>query len=520
VNKKLYIVIGVLLFAILVLSACSNAMTTSSAAAQPSSSTGQPKTGGILKIAIPQEGHDLGDHSSVSLWDKIDCQPAYERLARYDSKAQAQPWLADSWTIASDVKSITVKLKKGIKFQDGSDFNAAAVKWNWEELKRLNSGYADTLGTVDVIDDYTVRANLSQPDSTIVTKLLCEGGFMASPASWSKNGNADWGKSNPVGTGAFIFVSYPTGGPITYKKNPNYWQPGKPYLDGIEISVIPDEVTRDAAFRAGEVDVNMTPTVDQIKAFSKDQYNIKSDATFNIDVLVTDASNADSPFSKLQVRQALTYAVDSQALVNNFSTPGLAYVTNQWALPSNWAWSPNAAKYPFNVQKAKELLTAAGYPNGFSTKIMCNPSYQLKATAIQAMLKDVGIIAAVETYSGPGLFEFMQKGWKNSILYFGMCPDTDMTMRMSWLKTSYPIYPSQYHSAEVDKLIDDALAAPDLATKQARTWKVQDKYFGEQLGWTCLFYNMSIGAVNKKVQNAHFYDYEDMQWWPEGAWIK
>jgi peptide/nickel transport system substrate-binding protein len=100
---------------------------------------------GVLHIATPAEGNALGDPASISLWDKLDAQPALERLARIDAQGTAQPWLAESWEIGADGKTLTVKLKQGIQFHDGTEFNAEAVKWNWEHQKSTKSAYADTL---------------------------------------------------------------------------------------------------------------------------------------------------------------------------------------------------------------------------------------------------------------------------------------------------------------------------------------------------------------------------------------
>ena len=179
---------------------------------------------------------------------------AIEYLGRMDASETSQPWLVESWETGADAKSLTVKLKEGIIFHDGTDFDAEAVKWNWEHYMEASSTYTASIESIDVIDKYTVRANLSRPDVGIVDKLTYNAGAMVSPSAWEANG-AEWAEMNPVGTGPFEFVSWNPETSMVFKKFDGYWQEGKPYLDGVEFYVITDEMTRMFSFQGGEVDV-------------------------------------------------------------------------------------------------------------------------------------------------------------------------------------------------------------------------------------------------------------------------
>ena len=225
-----------------------SAVPASSAASKPD------KYGGILKISmntglVGTLGYmpELGNAAGVQM------QAVFERLMLLKMDGSLDPELATSWKVADDRKSITMNLRKGVKFHDGSDFNADVCKWNLDLQMAAKKPDVKDWTSIDVIDPYTIRINLSTYANTLfsaLSKLTITG--MMSKDAFDKKG-IDWVKANPVGTGPFMFVEYVRDGKLTLKKNPNYWDPGKPYLDGIEMSVIPDDTVRNLAFQRGDI---------------------------------------------------------------------------------------------------------------------------------------------------------------------------------------------------------------------------------------------------------------------------
>ena len=221
--------------------------------------TSQIKRGGTLRIANAQAPGTLGDPGSTLKSDQVMRCPALERLGEFNGSAQLEPFLADSWQSDSQAKTFTVKLKQGINFHDNTPFNATAVKWNWDRLKAAKHPDLDGVTAINILDEYTVQVILAKWDNSIVYKLIYDAGGMVSPTAWAKNGEA-WGKLNPVGTGPFRLSDYVAGTSVTYEAWNGYWQKGKPYLDGIEFEIIPDQSNRMATFQSGGVDIviNMT----------------------------------------------------------------------------------------------------------------------------------------------------------------------------------------------------------------------------------------------------------------------
>ena len=170
------------------------------------------------------------------------------------------PWLAQSYKVAKDLRSITLTVRPGIKFHDGTDCDAEAIKWNLERYRLSDNPELKVVASIDVPNHSAVRLNLSKWDSTLVGSLAGIPGMIISPTAY-KTHDDEWCRTHPVGTGPFKFVSWQKEVRTKYEKFDSYWQKGKPYLDGIEFVTITDPVTRAAAFKRGEVDdlINVVP---------------------------------------------------------------------------------------------------------------------------------------------------------------------------------------------------------------------------------------------------------------------
>ena len=329
-----------------------------------------PQRGGILKIAHAVDADNLGD-PTVRPMSSTGVRVAYmavETLLRYDDKGLPVPWLATGWKISKDLKSITFTLRKGVKFHDGTDFNAEAVKWNLDRYRTSTNPELKAVESIDVVDGSTIKLNISAWNSTLIDNLTMHAGMMISPASFQKNG-PEWAKTHPIGTGPFKFVSWQRDTSIKFEKFSGYWQKGKPYLDGIEYVIIADMMSRTAAFKKGEANVLLILEPNDVKDLEKEgKYYFSTGGLSGTNIAVAgDSGHADSPFADVRVRRAVEYAVDKKALVDTLSIGGK--VCNQYAYPGTWGVNPNVKGYPYDPTKAKNLLAEAGYPNGFKTTL-------------------------------------------------------------------------------------------------------------------------------------------------------
>lgn len=400
--KKWFIPLAILLVLIFVISGCSNGTTTTAVATTPAKTTAAPTT--TAPIVTPKKGgafkiiDTAGPSSSLgwladptvlvmAMWNS----PMFEALLQGDNNGNFAPCLAERWEIAPDLLSVTLYLHKGVKFHDGSDLTAEVVKWNFDVCIAAKLSKLADYKSVEVIDTYTVRINLKQYTNTLMSDLttnwiISKANYDKAQAAFEKTGvapnGADYCRWNPVGTGPFKIVEWKRDAYIKWVKFNDYWQPGKPYLDSMEMDFVLDSAVRAAAFLSGSVDAEGGVVSQQDADIVTKGYKIETGYDASM-VLVPDSANMASPFSILEVRQAVDYAINRDAITK---ARGFGYWTPiyQWAVPNTYSWITNLKPREFNPAKAKELLKAAGYPNGFECSIFSNADQDTRV-AIQGL---------------------------------------------------------------------------------------------------------------------------------------
>jgi peptide/nickel transport system substrate-binding protein len=322
--------------------------------------------------------------------------PVTENLILTDAEENIVPWLAETVDSSADGKIVTFTLKKGIKFTDGTDFNAQAVKYNLEAVKAAKvSGGAilDNVESYEVVNDYTLKVYLKSYDARFLLGLVQAGiGVMVSPTALAKPTTPEKAaKDHLVGTGPFLFDSWSLNQYIKMKKNPNYWQPGRPYADAIEIRNNPDLTTSVLSLKAGEV--NMVGNIDpaQYIELQKEGYGVFIPDLAFVFSLVTDSANPNSPFAKKQVREAVEYAIDKAGMAKGLGK-GLQWPADQLGAPKDPWYIKDYPARTYDPVKAKLLLGQAGYPDGFKTILHSDVRIrQDEIVAIQTYLNAIGI---------------------------------------------------------------------------------------------------------------------------------
>ncbi len=379
------------------------------------SGSGPHQYGGVLHIVDTPPGSPFGvpwEIIGVSICSAI---PALEPLVRMDRKGNIYPCLAESWTVARDKKSITLKIRKGVKFHDGTELNAEAVRFNLQAEMDAKIGGAISWASVEAPDSNTIRINLKEYDNRVFVSLASTMGTIISPAALQKNG-IEWARWHPVGTGPFEFVSYERDVAVKYKKFKDYWDKGKPYLDGVELPYMRDPQTIKAALLAGEIDMFGENGGEMIKEMISAGFKDFS-ADNGIVMLMPDSANADSPLADKRVREAVSTAIDREAIAR---ARGFGY----WGPGTQMAYAEQSAYLKdyhggkYDPAKARQLLAAAGYPSGFKTKLIVMPTVVDRdaAVAIQGFLTAVGIQAEVETPEMSRFRQYQTKGWRGFLV--------------------------------------------------------------------------------------------------------
>jgi ABC-type transport system substrate-binding protein len=484
-----------------------------------------PKYGGTLRIGYALDADNIGDPvarpmSSTGVRIGV---TAVETLLHYDEKGMPVPWLATDWKVSKNLRSITFTLRKGVKFHDGTNFNAEAVKWNIDRYRTSSNVELKAVASVDVLDDSTVRLNLSTWSNTLLDSLTMHAGMMISPTAYQKNGG-DWCRKNAVGTGPFKFVSWQLESRLRFEKFNGYWQKGKPYLDAIEWVIISDMMTRTAAFKRGEVNVFPNLEPQDVKELEKeDKYYFSTGGLTGLNYsLAGDSGHPNSPFANVRVRQAIEHAIDKQTLVDAL-TYGYGKVCNQYAYPGSWGVNPDVKGYPYNPDRARRLLAEAGYPNGFKTTLY-TPGwgfYVYPPPAIQEYLKKVGITLEIEVVDQGRHQTILRSGWRDGLIF----PQTTMSLPDAAINLAARASCQSYLKGSImcaddyEAVLVKALAAPDFETKKKLTWEAQ-KLLIDKYAIINFFYTQArINSFYKNVHDTGIGETIDTQWTPEDAWI-
>ncbi len=320
----------------------------------------------------------------------------FNTLVTYDAQLNVQPQLAETWEFSEDRLTLTFHLRQGVTFHNGRDFTADDVVKNIERAKddtlgHSVLGYTRPITAVTTVDPVTVQFTFSEPANGIFDLLTVLG--IVAPESFEAPAI-----TKPIGTGPFAFVEWNPGLEARFQKYAGYWQAGLPYLDEVVVRSLPDQQAAVANLEAGELDIIQGVPLNEVPRLRE-----SSDLAI---VLGTEASQfytfynntARPPFDKKEVRQAMSHAIDRQTIVDTvLFGVGKASQTPfpEWSL----AYNPNHVNYfPFDLDRAKALLTEAGYGDGFETTVVTiSESSELRnmAQIIQADLAKIGVTLTI-----------------------------------------------------------------------------------------------------------------------------
>ncbi|MBN1255511.1 MAG: ABC transporter substrate-binding protein [Deltaproteobacteria bacterium] len=484
----------------------------------PAHSQDKPQYGGILRVV---EGAGprgcIGWPANAVGNDALGMKPCIEYLVNQDNMNKILPCLATDWKVARDRKSITFTLRKGVKFHDGSDFNAEVARFNLQAVKDAKASGTASWTSVEVVDDYTVRINLSEYNNNLLARLSGSPGAMVSKEAVEKNG-IEWAKLNPVGTGPFKFVSFQRDVVAKYTRNENYWDKGKPYLDGVELHFIKDPMTQQAVMRAGEAEVlgiGLGKMAADMKALG---FKIISAPSGTVSLL-PDSKNADSPFGNKKVREAVEYAIDREAIVKG---KGYGFLKAAYQLPpsNSMAYDPNFKGRQYDPEKAKKLLTETGYPNGFATKII-PMSFDVDRdvmVALQSYLGEVGIKVDLDFVDYGRYSEYRRKGWHNALLCqpIAVFPNYNQTLDF-YFSAKSPDFPSLARPAGFDELIQKSISTVE--AKKRNIQNVLEKMFDETMVIPINEVGRGYAVQNYVHDTGHLEWGSWTNWTPDRAWM-
>ncbi len=322
--------------------------------------------------------------------DEVVYANVFEGLTRIDSNGEVQPALAQSWSVSEDGLSYTFKLHSGVKYHDGTDFDAQDVVFSLDRARADDSVNAqkalfEAIEKVEAIDTTTVKLTLASANGSLLFNLGWGDAVIVASES------ADNNKSNPIGTGPFQFVKWVKGDRVELARYDNYWGDSK-VLGKATFKIISDPAAAFSAMMSGDIDAFPNfPAPENLDQF-------RADSRFSVVVGSTEGetilsiNNAKAPFDKLKVRQAIAYAINRQSIIDG-AMFGVGTPIGSHFAPHHPAYVDLTQKYSYDPEKAKSLLKEAGLANGFKATLQLPPpSYARRGgEIIAADLKKVGI---------------------------------------------------------------------------------------------------------------------------------
>lgn len=357
----------------LLLSACS--VSGSSTNTNSTSNSKAQEQGGELTYALATSPDTLDPHRSGLAVSARAFRTIFDSLVVQTPDHKIKPWLATKWTVSDDKKSYTFTLRKGVKFQDGTPFNAEAVKYNYDRIVNPKTKAANALPLIkpyessEVLDDYTIKVNLKTPSAAFLGNISHPMLGIVSPTAVKKYG--DQFGQHPVGTGPYKFVSWKENADIQVKKNGDYrWAPSNvknkkaPYIDKITFKIIPEEATRIGSVQSGQVLAAETVPPQNVTSI-KDDPNMKLLTTNTTGLPYTLFFNQQhAPWNDVKVRKAVQLAVDVDAIVK---TLYLGTYDRAWSplSPGILGYDKSLeGKIKPDLKKANKILDELGYKKG------------------------------------------------------------------------------------------------------------------------------------------------------------
>ncbi|TFG57779.1 MAG: ABC transporter substrate-binding protein [Spirochaetales bacterium] len=492
------------------------------AAEKPAAAATDSKAGGVLIFGRSGDAVGLDparedDGESFYIADNV-----YETLVAFKpGTTEIIPALAESWTASVNGLEYTFKLRKGVKFHDGTTFTADAVVFSIgrqfkQESPYYNYGPWKYWGYMDMdniiqdvvkVDDYTVKFILKKQEAPFIANLGMNFAAIVSPAAAEKYQEDFF--NNPVGTGPFKFVSWAKDDNIVVERFNDYWGP-KAYLDRVIFKVVPDATARYLALKKGEVDLIDFPSAEDLPAIEGDaNMNVIHQEGLNVGYLAFNCLK--KPFDNKLVRQAINYAINKQEIITGVYGKAGSVAKNPMP-PTLWSYNNNIKDYEYNPEKAKQLLAQAGLKDGFSTTLWAmpvsrpyNPNARKIAEIMQAQLAKVGIKAEIVSYEWGTYLDKVDHG-EHVMAMLGWTGDNGDPDNFLFALLSIPAAEipagniAFWKNTAFNDLVVQAKENPDVKKRTELYMKAQE-VFKEEAPWVTIAHSVVYAPMKKSVQD-------------------
>jgi ABC-type transport system substrate-binding protein len=479
----------------LLVSACSS---------NTSSSQGTEVEAKDLVVGLTGDPVSLDPHNATDTISSLINYQILDTLVAFNDKMEIVPRLAESWTVSEDGKTWTFKLRQGVTFHDGTPFNAEAVKASFERVANKEKKLSRRVLVGQFIDQITTNGesevvfHLNTPQGPFLNNLAVTASGILSPKSIKEDEQGI--AKNPIGTGPFKFKEWTPGNQVVLEANPGYWG-GKPGIKSVTFKPVPENAARVIMLETGEADViEKLPASEIERLKANDELQVVSRPTNR--VLYIGINTTIAPFDQVKVRQALNYAIDRETLVNKLYEGRVKMATA--AVAAQTFGHSDVGAYPYDLEKAKQLLKEAGVKEGTKFRLILaanviqdRPAAEFVQNNLQKLgldveLKILELGAYLETLKDPTTYDLFVRGASAAT------GDADSVLSDGLLSTSATNY-SHYSNPEADKLIK-AGAAQIKPEERQKTYAEALKIVKDDAPWISLHEDVGYVGVRKNVE--------------------
>ncbi len=459
-------------------------------------------------------------------------RPIYNRLVDFErGTTKVIPSLAEKWDVSKDGKTVTFKLRKNVQWQTTATFkptrpfDADDVLFTFNRMlqtshpyNKVNGGVYEyfksmdmnkLISSVEKVDAQTVKFNLTHAEAPFIANMAMDFASILSAEYGDQMMKAKTPEKldiEPVGTGPFIWKSYRKDSEVRFEANPTYFE-GKSPLDRLVFAITKDPNVRMQKLKRGECHFVAEPPPADLKALRADnKLNVMEQEGLNVAYLAFNVQKP--PFDKVEVRQAISHALNRQSYLDAIYL-GNATLAKNPIPPTMWSYNDKTVDYDYSVEKAKALLAKAGFPNGFQTTIWYmpvsrpyNPNGKKMGEMMQADLAKVGIKADLQTFDWGayldkarlGQHQLIQMGWTGD----NGDPDNFLSVLLSCEAAKNGSNYSRWCNAGFDKLIKDAKVTSSQAAR-TKSYMAAQTEFKKQAPWVTLAHSKVFRAMTKQV---------------------
>jgi peptide/nickel transport system substrate-binding protein len=463
-----------------------------------------PRRGGTLTVGLVQDNtKTLDPRFSIQLDERQVLFLLYDALLALDNDFSLKPDLAKSWQVENDGKRYVFTLQEGVKFQDGTPFDAAVAKWNIEQRldenvkAPLRAQLRPVIASIDVVSANVLAINLNYPYPALLADLADRAGMMISPAASQKFG-ADYGR-NPVGTGAFGLKQWTQGTSITLARNPDYWRKGEPYLDGVVFRTVPTAILGLQRIAIGEVD--MMANIGPAEAKQIDQ---RTTVALKIPIgrwYAMQWQVDKPPFNNAKLRMAIAHAIDRDAM-NKILFDGQGTIAEGLTPQGLWFTPPAKPTFHYSPEKARALLKESGW-NMDEPITLWAPSEATYSKMSQLVAEQVQAIGLKVTLAPVAQSEYYARVVQRVVNFaptsWGQRADPDGLYNYL-LYSKGAANTTGYNNPEVDRLLEKGRSITNREERVKIYSQVQD-LFMQDLPYICLLFGADYVAVSTKLRN-------------------